>query len=78
MTKKQKLTEEIIKYNLINSLLAGSLILIGAFSSGSITLESFIMALSASVVVAITRFKEFWEKGTPTKINKKGGLFSFF
>jgi len=57
MTIKNK-----IIWNLINALLAGGLVLVGSFSSGNITMQSFIVAMMASLAVAITQFKEFWNK----------------
>lgn len=69
MSKKKKNPFEQNKYeifyNIINAMLAGSLILLGAFVSGNITKESILFALVASMVVVVTKFKEYWdgEKG---------------
>lgn len=69
--KKNK--EEII-YNLINSALAGALVFLGSLSSGKITFEGFGFALIAALIVAITKFKEYW-KGEKKEYTTK--LFNF-
>lgn len=51
--------KEII-WNIVNSLLAGALVLLGAFTTGHITLESFWIALIAALIVAVTQFKDYW------------------
>ena len=67
MTKKNPLKKNMweIFYNLVNAFLAGALILLGSFASGNITKEALTFALSASLVVFVTKFKEYWdgEKG---------------
>lgn len=65
-----------IKYHIVNSLLAGALVFLGGFAAGSITWETVGLSAAASLVVAITKFKAFWEE----KCMKKKGtakLFSF-
>jgi len=54
-----------ILYNVINSLLAGGLVFLGSFSSGNITAQGVFLALVAAGVVALTKFKNYWdgEKG---------------
>lgn len=64
-----------ILWNIINSLLAGALVLFGAFSTGSISWESFLIAFGASAIVAITQFKDYWSSEKPEYCNTK--LFSF-
>jgi hypothetical protein len=56
--KNQK--KEII-YNVVNSLLAGALVLLGSFSVGEITLKGFCFAALASLAVAVGQFKNYWE-----------------
>jgi hypothetical protein len=66
--------EEII-YNIVNSALAGALVLLGSFSSGDVSGKAFLFAFMASGAVAVAKFKDFWEKG-----GNKGGktpLFNF-
>lgn len=50
-----------IFYNLINSILAGALVLLGSFTSGSINHEAMAAAVIASAVVAISQFKNYWD-----------------
>jgi hypothetical protein len=50
-----------IFYNIVNSLLAGTLVFLGSISSGNFTLESLFVALGASLIVAITKFKNYWD-----------------
>lgn len=63
MAKKKpfKRNKDEIKYNIINSLLAGGLVFVGAFVDGNITLQGCGFALAASLIVAITKFKKYWE-----------------
>lgn len=62
MAKKQ--SREVV-YNIVNSLLAGILVLLGSFTAGQITGEGVCAAAIASLVVAISQFKNYWdgEKG---------------
>ncbi len=57
--------KEII-YNLVNSTIAGGLVLAGAIAAGGITREGFIAALGAAGVVFLTKFKEYWVKAAKT------------
>jgi len=50
-----------ICYNLINSLIAGILILLGSLTSGTITWGGVGLAVLAAVIVIITKFKEYWD-----------------
>jgi len=54
-----------ILWNLINSGLAGLLVLLGSFADGNISLTGFIAAAVAAGAVAINKFKDYWdsEKG---------------
>lgn len=51
-----------IMLHIVNSIIAGALVFFGALSSGNITFESICLSLSASIVVALTKFKEFWRE----------------
>ena len=51
-----------IKWNIINSLLAGSLVFLGAFTDGDITQREIIASVGGALLIAITRFKEYWLK----------------
>lgn len=55
----------LIKWHIINSLLAGGLVFAGAIADGSISLPEVLAALGASFIVAIIKFKEFWGNTKP-------------
>jgi hypothetical protein len=63
--KKKKSNRNEIVWNIINSLLAGMLVLFGNFASGEITIKGLCAAFAAFFIVAITQFKNYWdgEKG---------------
>lgn len=69
--KSQKLE---IVWNIINSLLAGALVFVGACTTGSISLNSLGVAAAASLAVALTKFYEYWKKEEGEYCTK---LFSF-
>lgn len=61
MAKKNSQKKEVF-YQVINSLLAGSLVLFGACSTGNpITWSSLGLAFGAASVTAISQFKKYWE-----------------
>jgi hypothetical protein len=69
-----------IQWNLVNSGLAGALVLLGSFSTGNITMQSFSFALIASLAVAVTQFKDYWTKEEEEyrkKCPNRKKLFSF-
>lgn len=70
-----------ISYNVVNSLLAGSLVFLGALTGGSITGNSLMTACIAALVVFVTKFKDYWDKETKKltrrKTDKINGLFAF-
>ena len=49
-----------IKSAIVTSLLSGALVFFGAFSTGYIDLTSIVAAISAAAIVAITKFRDFW------------------
>jgi len=55
-----KINKYEIIFKVVNSVLAGALIILGAFTSGTITIQAFIAALTAAVISAIIQFKEYW------------------
>lgn len=64
MTKKKSLfnKREII-WNIVNALIAGSLVFLGAMTTGQeITWASIGMSIVASLIVVITKFKDYWNK----------------
>ena len=64
-----------ICYNIVNSLLAGMLVLLGSLVDGEITTKGIIAALIAGLIVAVTQFKRYWELEAPEYTNKV--LFGF-
>jgi hypothetical protein len=66
--------DKIIMWNIVNSLLAGGLVFLGAFTTGRIDLNSVLVAFATAGVVALTQFRDFWK--TEEKKNCKG-LFRF-
>lgn len=65
--------KEII-WNVVNSLLAGALVLAGACADGSVTQQGLFVAIATAAVVAITKFKEYWQ-GEEKEYSSK--LFTF-
>ena len=57
--KTQSNKKEIV-WNIINSGLAGVLVLLGALTGGGISLNAFCVALVTALIVAITQFKNYW------------------
>lgn len=55
-----------IKYNLINSALAGGLVFAGTFADGNVTWEGIAMALGTSVIVALTKFRDWFKTQNPS------------
>jgi len=51
-----------IIWNIVNSLLAGVLVLLGSLADGQITTNGFMVAFIASAIVAFSQFKEYWQK----------------
>lgn len=70
---KKSEKREII-YNLINSGLPGILVLLGSLTNGNLTLQGIGLAVIASLIVFITKFKEYWETERKEYTTK---LFSF-
>lgn len=65
--------QEII-WNIVNSALAGLLVLVGACADGNITVQGITTAIVAGLVVAITKFKEYW---TTEEEEYKNKVFTF-
>lgn len=53
---------KVIVWNIVNSLLAGGLVFLGACTTGEITADSILAALIAAGIVSFTQFKDFWAK----------------
>lgn len=63
-TKKKLISQKNRKeifWNIINSLLAGSLVFLGSLSSGSLNFNGVFFGIITSVAVALTRFKKYWD-----------------
>lgn len=75
MKKQKKSQKKEVIYNLINAGLAGSLVLLGSFSTGSLTTEGICAAITAGLIVMITQFKSYWDKEKPEYCSPK--LFRF-
>lgn len=62
-----------IFFNVINSLLAGGLVFLGSIQTG-FSLKGLYVALIASLIVAVVKFKIYWESEAPEYCQK---VFSF-
>ena len=74
MTKKKSSQSKEIVWNLVNSLLAGGLVFFGSVLNGGLSWVGVGAALVASVIVAITKFSEYW-KGEQSEYCKCLGNF---
>ena len=72
-TKEQQ--KQQIIWNIVNSLLAGGLVLLGNFTSGSFSLGGLCIAIATAGAVALTKFSDFWKAEQSEYCNTK--LFSF-
>lgn len=52
-------TKEIC-WNIINALIAGGLVFLGALTTGHLNTESIIASLIAAGIVALTQFRNYW------------------
>ena len=79
MTKKKVVRSEKkeICWNLINSGLAGALIFLGALTAGNINAEVITAAVIASLIVFVTRFRDYWSKEENEYSNNKMMAFKF-
>lgn len=64
-----------ILWNIINSLLAGALVLLGNLSNGNITIKGLELASIAAAIVCIMQFKNYWDSEKPEFCNPK--IFNF-
>jgi hypothetical protein len=51
-----------IIWNIVNSLLSGGLVFLGTCLDGELTLKGVLVASLVAGTVALTKFKQFWEK----------------
>jgi hypothetical protein len=64
-TKKKLINEKNRKeifWNLVNSLLAGGLVFLGALINGGFSWQGLLVGLGAAGIVAVTKFKDYWQK----------------
>jgi hypothetical protein len=73
--KKKPTQKKEIMYNIINSALAGVLVLLGSLTAGSITFQGLATAAIASLLVAVSQFKKYWDSEKAEYCNTK--LFTF-
>ncbi len=57
-----------IKYNLINSAIAGGLVFVGSIAGGGITASGILASVGAAFLACLVKFKDYWdgEKGEYT------------
>lgn len=49
-----------IKYHLINSLLAGGMVFVGAIADGKVSKHEIMASFGAAALIAFIKFKEYW------------------
>jgi dipeptide/tripeptide permease len=82
MKRKNKLINQKEKkeifYNIVNSALAGALVLFGSLIGNNfeITIRNIIIAILTGILVAITKFKSYWDE-EKEEYCKKTKLFKF-
>jgi len=59
--KKKSQKKEII-WNVVNSLLAGGLVMMGGLTTGGISRETLLLSLLVGLTAAFTQFKTYWVK----------------
>lgn len=60
MAKKTQKPE--IIWNIVNSLLAGGLVFLGACVNGDLNVRAITAAVAAALIVAFTKFRDYWAK----------------
>jgi len=61
-TKQKEEQRKKIFWNLINSGLAGLLVFLGSLTAGELSWKGVLMSVITSLIVAVTRFYDFWKK----------------
>lgn len=59
MSLKKNLNE--IIWNIVNSLLAGALIFLGALTNGNIDEKTILIAGMTAGIIAISQFRDYWK-----------------
>jgi hypothetical protein len=68
-----------IYYNMINAGIAGIIALIGSCADGNLTSKGVIVALLTGLLVAIIKFRDYWESEKEEYCkDKKGRLLTFY
>jgi len=57
-----KVNKNEIIWNLINAGIAGALVLLGSLSTGEFNLKGLCLAIIAALIIAVTRFRDYWMK----------------
>lgn len=59
-----------IIWNVVNSVLAGSLVFLGSVANGNISYEGVLTSIASGAVIAAIKFRQYWkdEKSEYTKI----------
>jgi hypothetical protein len=61
MKKTKRSIKKEIAYHVVNALIAGLLIFLGSLTTGKITLEGVFYSIVTAAIVALAKFKEFWD-----------------
>jgi len=61
-TKRKENQRKKIFWNLVNSGLAGLLVFLGSLTAGELSWKGVLMSVITSLIVAVTRFYDFWKK----------------
>jgi hypothetical protein len=64
----EEIEKKEIIWNVINSLLAGGLVFLGSLLDGKITTQGCIAALIAAGIIALTKFRDFWQTEKPSAV----------
>lgn len=75
MTTRKEMKE--IKWNIVNSALAGALVLLGSMTSGEFTTRGVCVAFLSAILVAVIKFKSYWEKEEDEYKCKPVKVFAF-
>lgn len=65
-----------LKYAIINGIIAGGLVFLGAFTDGYITVIGIIAAFSAAGIIFLTKLRDYYGK-IENKKAIKGKIFEF-
>jgi len=66
-----------IGWNLINCLIAGALVFVGAFADGSINERGIIATIAATLIAFILKFQSYWTKQENEYTTKIFNFISF-